>query len=213
MVLTFVGVPFPTPGLPRAQATLDFVASLPGARFYFYVASAVGDGPVCRAPPNATYAERVDCADHGSWNWTNAQQLMEHTAQHSNGHVLAATGLGTEPRWLSYGYRKSGYHLADDNLKFSQMVKTAFAKHGRAPPLNAGPTSNQRQDCDQNIGNCPGWEPDGTPNWADWRMNDSEAFVERAGADGSLDVVSFHYCKDPDTPFPWNPSPTRLRWH
>lgn len=94
---------------------------------------------------------------------------------------------------MTYGYRKSGPMLAADNLKFSKIVKAAFAAKGLPPPLNAGPSSNQRQDCDENIGNCPGWQPDGTANWADWRWNDTVAFVEDAAASGSLDVVSWHW--------------------
>ena len=46
-------------------------------------------------------------------------------------------------------------------------------------------------------GNCPGWMPDGTPNWPDWRWNDTTTFVAAAAAgpdDGTrLPVVAWHY--------------------
>jgi hypothetical protein len=132
------------------SATLDFVAGLPEAKLSFYVASNYGDSP-CPSLPNMSFAQRTTCSNHAQWNSTNARQLMEYTAAHRNGAVFAATSLGTEPRWLTYGYRKSGPDLAKDNREFAKLTQAAFAKHGLKAPINTGPCSNQRQDCDQNI--------------------------------------------------------------
>ena len=69
------------------------------------------------------------------------------------------------------------------------------------------PSNNRAdRDCDQNIGNCPGFLPSGLPNWPDWRWNDTTTFVDSASSD--LQVVAWHYyayygCKlaaSPNTP-------------
>jgi hypothetical protein len=83
--------------------------------------------------------------------------------------------------------------LAADNYKFRQIVHIAFQAHGLRPPLVNGPNSNQRQDCVETIGNCPGWMGSGFPNYPDWRWNDTASFVKESYATGSLDVVGWHY--------------------
>ena len=46
------------------SATLDFVASIPEAKFFFYVSSNYGDGPACPSSLNMSYTQRVDCSSH-----------------------------------------------------------------------------------------------------------------------------------------------------